>query len=108
MLYRHSFDFDNDQFRLVLRGDLEKHKVAVHAFFTDFMPKVFTGKSDGISGTKLCFESLYVGSNGLSYSESSPDPHALGAFREYFLKRSYEKAEAASSRKKTKQGNPCF
>ena len=88
MLYRHSFDFDNKHFRLVMTESLEKHKVAVHEFFTDMKPKVFEVEGDKRSENRLCFESLYVGSNGLSYSESSPDPHALDAFREYFLKRS--------------------
>ena len=32
---------------------------------------------------KVCFKSLWAGSNGLSYSHHSPDPHELRAFRDF-------------------------
>jgi hypothetical protein len=40
---------------------------------------------------RQCFKELFVGSNAMSYSESSPDPHALSSFRDFLLHRAHKK-----------------
>jgi len=85
MLHRYNFDWHNKQFRLVLRKMQEAYKPKVHELVSDHAPAHIQGQQ------RQCFKELFVGCNALSYSESSPDPHALGRFRDFLLHRAHKK-----------------
>jgi len=85
MLHRYRFDWRSKQFRLVLRRKPESHKPKVHELVSDYAPAFIQGQR------RQCFRELFVGSNAMSYSESSPDPHALSSFRDFLLHRARKK-----------------
>ena len=92
MLSRYNYDFDHRPLQIVLmdylRPPIEKKKEEIHSVFSDLA--TFHLRKDGKESARRCFSSLYVGSNAMSYSESSPDAATLDAYRHFLLKRSFK------------------
>ncbi len=81
MLHRYRYDWRNSDFRLILRNKNEAYKHQIYELVSNYAPAHITGVH------RQCFNELFVGSNAMSYSESSPDPNALISFRDFLIQR---------------------
>ena len=68
-----------------IQSSQEQYKVDIHELISSITPKFINNNE------KQCFNSLYVGSNAMSYSEGSPDANALSSFRDFILHRANKK-----------------
>jgi hypothetical protein len=81
MLHRFGFDWKKLPFRLVLRKPFEIRKQQVYDLVSDHYPDHMQLPE------RHCYNSLIAGSNMMSYSEASPDPNALKAYRDFLRHR---------------------
>ena len=81
MLHRFGYNWNDFPFQLVLRKPPEIYKKQVHELISDYLPTHMQNPK------RQCYSSIFVGSNAMSYSESSPDPNALLSFRNFLRTR---------------------
>lgn len=75
----HTYNFDHEDFQILTVGE--------NGGTNQFYDLIRGGNPVLVTGARKCFDRIFIGSNGLSYSESRQHPRTLTKFRDFVLER---------------------